>query len=426
MARCILCGRVGLFLKLKNGLCGNCQNVVGIENLRRCVSESSCSGLNARENYYNVVDVETPNNNNDRICSVSLSRVCGASILWTKSYLVNPEVPFCSRNEALTGITQEMVTDSPTFPRIWDEINPYLQEGIFVAHNARFDLNVLYKCLRDYGITFKPIRYIDTMELTQSFLPGLPHYGLNDICDTMNIPLKHHCSDSDSFACASILTRCIVDGIDVVSYMHTFEPSKINHEKKKTKSSRSVRVSANTLQMNTLLSLVKSVCQDGLITEDEVNHLRAWIDEHQELAKEFPYALIQSSIEQALSDGVLEPLELRQLFETFLFLLDPLGATFPCNNADLTGKLVCLSGNFDYGTKEDVEKLLVSVGATVHPRVTSKLNYLIVGNQASDEWSFGQYGQKIKQAIQLQMKGKPVKILKESDLMAAIQKSSIK
>lgn len=422
MKRCIRCGRTSIFLKLKNGLCTSCQNAVDEENRRQCISETSHFDPAANENF-NVVDVETPNNNNDRICSISISRVSNASILWTKSYLVNPEVSFCSRNESLTGITQEMVRNSPTFPHLWDEINKYLQEGVFVAHNARFDLNVLYKCLQYYGITYGPIRYIDTMELAQRAFPELPHYGLHDICSIMNVPLKHHCSESDSFACASILKHCISEGIDVMAYKHTFEPNRSDCEKKKTKSLRSTHVSANTLQMNTLLSLVKSVCRDGRVTEDEIDQLRCWIDEHQELSKEFPYALIQSSIEESLSDGVLEPLELQQLFETFLFLLDPLGATFPCDNVDFTNKIICLSGNFDYGTKEEVEKLLESMGATIHPRVTSKLNYLIVGNQASNEWSFGQYGHKIKQAIQLQMKGKPVKILKEADFMAAIQKN---
>lgn len=423
MGKCLRCGRAGLFLKLTNGLCTDCQNSVGEGNTIKCVSKKSYSIPGTGENY-NVVDVETPNSNNDRICSISISRVCNTSILWTKSYMVNPEVPFCKRNESLTGITQEMVRNSPTFPQLWDEIKPYLQEGIFVAHNARFDLNVLHKCLWDYGVTHEPVCYIDTMELAQTAFPGLPHYGLHDICKLMNIPLKHHCADSDGLACASILTHCIGNGIEVGSYKHTFEPNKRNYEKKRTQSFHSAHVSANTLQMNTLLCLVKSVCKDGQVTEDEVAQLHSWIDEHQELAKEFPYALIQSSIEESLSDGVLDSLELQQLFETFLFLLDPLGWACPCNSVDFTNTLVCLSGNFDYGTKSDVESLLKSMGATVHPRVVSKLNYLIVGNQASEEWSFGQYGHKIKQAIQLQMKGNPIKILKEADFMAVLQNCS--
>ena len=62
----------------------------------------------------------------------------------------------------------------------------------------------------------------------------------------------------------------------------------------------------------------------------------------------------------------------------------------------------------------------------MHPRVVAKLDLLIVGNQASAAWSSGRYGNKIKQAIQMQMKGKPIKIVKESDLMDSLRACSFK
>lgn len=425
MAKCARCGKTGLFLKLENGLCIACRDVVRKENICRRTSETPRSDPDTNENY-NVVDVETPNNNNDRICSISITRICKESLLWTKSYLVNPEVPFFSWNVSHTGITEEMVRNKPVFSQIWKIIEPDLQDGLFVAHNARFDLSVLVKCLHAYGFTCAPIRYIDTIELARDAFPNLPSYGLCDICESLSFPLEHHHSDSDSLACAAILSYCIAKNFNISSYVHTFDPECINYEKGSTNNFHSKHVSDNTLKTNALRSIVKSVCLDGQVTEDEVLLLRSWIDNHPELAKEFPYALIQSSIEESLRDGILDSKELQQLFKTFLFLLDPLSSTFPCDSVDFVGKMICLSGNFDYGTKEEVENLLKGLGATVHPRVVSKLDYLIVGNHASEEWSFGQYGQKIKQAIQLQMKGKPIKILKESDLMVALQNCSSK
>lgn len=425
MAKCTRCGKAGLFLILKDGLCGTCHSIVHNEEYLPKFAPPALHVSDA-DKTYNVVDVETPNNNNDRVCSISITRVFDSSVLWTKSYLVNPEVLFSSFNESLTGITAEMVRNKPTFPKTWDMISRDLQDGLFVAHNARFDLSVLFKCLHAYGLSCDPIHYIDTLEIARNILPDLTHYGLNNICETLNISLEHHHSDSDSLACASILTYCVRNGIDVSSYIHIFYPNSINYEKSKTKNFHSTHASATTMQTNTLRSIVKSVCTDGQVTKDEVIQLREWINNHSELSKEFPYALIQSSIEESLRDGVLESQELQQLFKTFLFLLDPLSYTFPCNNIDIAGKMVCLSGNFDYGTKEEVEQFLTSFGATIHPRVISKLDYLIVGNQASSEWSFGQYGQKIKQAIQLQMKGKPIKILKEADLMGVLQNLTTK
>ena len=156
-----------------------------------------------------------------------------------------------------------------------------------------------------------------------------------------------------------------------------------------------------------------------------MDQLLAWIEAHPELSKEFPYAVIHASIQEALQDGILERHELQQLFKNFLFLLDPLSYTPTCKDADLTGKLVCLSGDFDFGTKEEITAFLEKMGATVHPSVVAKLDYLIVGNCASTEWSSGKYGNKIKKAIQLQLKGRPVQIIRESDLMDALKKCSV-
>lgn len=383
---------------------------------------------NCKNKFYNVVDLETPNQNNDRMSCISITQVFGSDILDTKSYLVNPEVPFSSFNSSLTGITERTIQNAPIFPQIWKDINTELQKGPFVAHNALFDLSVLSKCLHDYGFQLAPICYIDTMEIARDVFPELDHYGLDNICKFIGIHLEHHHADSDSHACATILSYCINQGIEVDNYLHILDPNRFDFSDENKKEFCSVNsfharnLSDKTKQINRLLSIVETVCQDAQVTADEVYMLRQWMEEHPELAKEFPYALIHASIEESLQDGILDPQELQQLFKTFLFLLDPLGCTFSCDHIDFTEKMVCLSGNFDYGPKEDVEALLEKLGATIHPRVVAKLDYLIVGNHASDEWSCGRYGNKIKQAIQLQMKGKPIKIVKESDLIGMLQR----
>ncbi|HJB20964.1 MAG TPA: hypothetical protein H9773_04590 [Candidatus Fournierella merdavium] len=380
---------------------------------------------------YAVVDLETPNQNNDRISSIAITSVHGSTILGTKSHLVNPEVPFSPHNSSLTGITQSMVHNAPTFPQIWDSIKTNLQQHIFVAHNATFDLTVLFKCSRSYCLDIPPIRYIDTLEIARNVFPDLSHHGLKPLCDALDIPLEHHHAESDSRACASLLTYFLNKGVKVDSYIHTFDGDNISVSCEKSScdwpahTTHAKKLSTNTQQINALLSILESVCEDGQVTKDEVDQLLAWIEAHPELSKEFPYAVIHASIQEALQDGILERHELQQLFKNFLFLLDPLSYTPTCKDADLTGKLVCLSGDFDFGTKEEVTAFLEKMGATVHPSVVAKLDYLIVGNCASTEWSSGKYGNKIKKAIQLQLKGRPVQIIRESDLMDALKKCSV-
>lgn len=59
--------------------------------------------------------------------------------------LVNPEQPFDWFNTKLTGISEESVAGAPTFPQLWEQIEPVMNSGILVAHNASFDMWVLRK-----------------------------------------------------------------------------------------------------------------------------------------------------------------------------------------------------------------------------------------------------------------------------------------
>ena len=63
-----------------------------------------------------------------------------------------------------------------------------------------------------------------------------------------------------------------------------------------------------------------------------------------------------------------------------------------------------------------VEGLLTNMGGIPVKSVTKKTDYVIVGSQGSDAWSAGNYGSKIKKALELQEKGIAIQIIKESDL----------
>ena len=105
---------------------------------------------------YIVFDVETPNRYNNRISAIGISVVEDAKIIKEYFYFVNPGQRFDWFNTQLTGISAELVADAPTFPQLWKVIEPVMNSGILVAHNASFDMGVIRKCLRDYGIAWKP------------------------------------------------------------------------------------------------------------------------------------------------------------------------------------------------------------------------------------------------------------------------------
>ena len=158
------------------------------------------------ENTYVVFDVETPNGRNDRMSAIGLVVVENGEQTTSFYSLVNPEAAFDAFNIQLTGITPRMVRNQPTFPVLWELLRPLLERGILCAHNAPFDLGVLGRCLRDYGIEWTPKReYVCTCRMGRRLLPAAPNHKLDTLAALLDLPLQHHNALSDARACAGLL-----------------------------------------------------------------------------------------------------------------------------------------------------------------------------------------------------------------------------
>lgn len=179
---------------------------------------------------YVVFDTETPNAANDRMSAIGVAVVENAEIVETFSTLVNPEVRFHAFNIQLTGILPEQAALAPTFPELWEAKLAWLMEnGVLVAHNAPFDMSVLSKCLRAYGIQWKPIaEYACTCQMGRSpwgrrCLPQVPNHRLDTLCASLHIPLDHHRAGSDSEACAALLCHYLKNDLPVEGYIRRYD-----------------------------------------------------------------------------------------------------------------------------------------------------------------------------------------------------------
>ena len=189
---------------------------------------------------YVAFDVETPNRYNNRMSAIGIAVVEDGRIADTFYSLVDPEQPFGRIadtfyslvdpeqpfdwfNTQLTGIDSEAVLGAPTFDVLWPRIEPILSSGVLVAHNAPFDLGVLKKCLRGYGIEWRTeVPGLCTVRMGRRLLPGISH-RLGDMCEYYGIDLDHHRADSDSLACAAILIRYMEAGADPTRYVRTYD-----------------------------------------------------------------------------------------------------------------------------------------------------------------------------------------------------------
>ena len=154
---------------------------------------------------YIAFDVETPNHYHDRISQIGLIIVENGRIIKDYSSLINPEVYFDAKNTEITGIDSDTVLGSPTFSSYWPLVSELFERYTVIAHNASFDLSVLYKTLLHYGIHFPNIQYVCTMIESKNFVPDLGHYSLHSLCEYFNIHqgTEHHAL-FDAQACSSI------------------------------------------------------------------------------------------------------------------------------------------------------------------------------------------------------------------------------
>lgn len=169
-------------------------------------------------------DVETPNSRNDRMSAIGIARIENGLILEEISTLVNPEEPFDAFNVALTGITPRMAAAAPVFPELWEQYGVLFSSSILIAHNAPFDLSVLSRCLRDYGLEApRYLPYCCTVRMGRRCYPELANHRLDTLCRYRDIPLDHHNAGSDSRACADLFLDYGAHGFSAGEFLRLYD-----------------------------------------------------------------------------------------------------------------------------------------------------------------------------------------------------------
>lgn len=131
----------------------------------------------------------------------------GKRVIEEYSSLVNPETPIDSFVAALTGITDDMVSDAPSFEDIVPTIDRLTKGRVFVAHNARFDYGFIKQEYRRLGKTFQR-RHLCTVKLSKKLLPGHASYSLGKLCKDLEIPIKNrHRAMGDAAATAVLFEK---------------------------------------------------------------------------------------------------------------------------------------------------------------------------------------------------------------------------
>jgi DNA polymerase-3 subunit epsilon len=160
---------------------------------------------------YAVVDIETTGGfaAGNGITEISILIHDGQSVIDQFETLVNPGKEIPAYIEALTGISNEMVTCAPAFDEVAEKIYGLLQDKIFVAHNVNFDFSFVRHQLASLGYQLQS-KKLCTVRMSRKLLPGHASYSLGKLCKTLGIELNNrHRAGGDAAATAVLLGMLI-------------------------------------------------------------------------------------------------------------------------------------------------------------------------------------------------------------------------
>lgn len=181
-----------------------------------------------------------------------------------------------------------------------------------------------------------------------------------------------------------------------------------------------VTTSEITLATQILDGILKGITLDKEISTEECKNLRQWLYDNIYLSDHFPFNKTIEMIDAVLEDSIITREESEYITSVINDMINPVDALKEQINS-VDGKNVCLSGNFAYGQKSQVEKYIIEHGGTIDSSLKKTTDILMIGDNECQAYSNGKYGTKVKKAMEYNEKGCSIKIIKECDFFSKVK-----
>jgi len=161
---------------------------------------------------YVAIDFETASSANNSACALGMAFMENDAITDTKYYLIQPPtLVFDKKNIEVHGIRPDDVKDSPKFSEVWQGIKNVFDENRLVfAHNARFDMSVLYCCLEYYKIPMPEFMYSCSIPISTKECGGEIGKSLSSRAEFFGIDAgTHHNALDDALTCAKLVLATV-------------------------------------------------------------------------------------------------------------------------------------------------------------------------------------------------------------------------
>lgn len=153
-----------------------------------------------------ALDFETANDLKNSAISLAVVTVEKGEIVKRGYSLIKPPtMHFNPEFIDIHGIHPEEVINKPTFDQLWPAIyNNHLKGKLMVAHNAKFDMDVLRATLDHYELEWPDLEYTDTLKISRKMWTNLPNHKLSTVGNSLGITFNHHNALDDAEVCAKV------------------------------------------------------------------------------------------------------------------------------------------------------------------------------------------------------------------------------
>lgn len=318
------------------------------------------------------------------------------------------------------GLYGRELADAPHFHEVAGAVLRRIRGRWLIAHNARFDEAFLEAEMRRAGVQLPALPWVCTLDLARRLRIGSVRLG--DCCQAVGVSHEDaHTAAGDALACASLF----IAWLPRLQIAHPATPEPWpNLEEKAVPVPRGAPRRARDSYLAQLVSrrpalgeaadtdtaayleALDGVLEDRQVTSTEAEELAAVADMLQLSAVQVDAAhhgYLAALRHQALADGVLTDRERRdldcvsELLGVPIDVMDKAGALLEqkrnaalrvseAEEEALAGKSICFTGALTctYGgaaiTRETAHTLAARAGLEVHPRVTQKLDILVVAD----------------------------------------------
>ena len=165
---------------------------------------------------YVVVDIETtggrPSGNS--ITEIGIAHVEHNKIVHQWSSFVRPDHHIPLNIQQLTGITNEMVADAPTFEELAHELLEHLTGEVFVAHSVNFDYSFIEGAFKQIGRSWR-MNKLCTVKYSRAMFPEFGRFSLANLARQLGIFNENpHRALSDALTAAEVLIHCLIADSD--------------------------------------------------------------------------------------------------------------------------------------------------------------------------------------------------------------------